>query len=118
MTSYKQIIVIRTNLNMSKGKIAVQTGHAAVSSAEEARKHFTSWWRAWLKNGQCKIAVKVKSKEELLELDKRAKEQVLPHKLIFDRGLTEVPVGTITCLGIGPAPDKKIDQITGMLSTL
>ena len=103
---------------MSKGKIAAQAGHAAVSAAEEARKHHKEWWKAWIKEGECKIAVKVKSEKELLDLEKQAKRLALPCALIIDRGLTEVPSGTITCLGIGPAPAEKIDKITGMLPLL
>lgn len=115
---YKQVIVFRSDLKMTKGKIAAQAGHAAVSAAEEAHKHCKDWWKAWLQEGQCKIAVKVESERELLELEKQAKELALPCALITDRGLTGVPPGTITCLGIGPAPAGKMDKITGMLLLL
>jgi len=71
-----------------------------------------------LEEGQCKVVVKVKNEEELLELKKRAKELGLPHALIVDRGLTEVPPDTITCLGIGPAPAEKLDKLTGKLPLL
>jgi len=115
---YKQVIVMRTDLEMSRGKIAAQAGHAAVSAAEEARKHHLKWWKAWLKEGQCKIAVKVESEQELLELERQAKESGLPYALIYDRGLTELPPNTLTCLGIGPAPCDKIDKIPGKLALL
>ena len=112
---YKMVIVLRTDLKMSKGKIAAQAGHAAVSAAEEARKKHSKWWKMWIKEGQCKIAVKARSVKELLELEREAKELELPSALISDRGLTELPPGTITCLGIGPAPSNEIDKITGEL---
>jgi PTH2 family peptidyl-tRNA hydrolase len=115
---YKQVIVFRSDLKLSKGKIAAQSGHAAVSAAEEARKHHKVWWKAWISEGQCKIAVKVKSEKEILELEKQAKELALPYALIMDRGLTEVPPGTITCLGIGPAPSEIVDKLTGRLPLL
>ena len=115
---YKQVIVLRTDLNMSKGKMAAQAGHAAVSAAEEARKNFSDWWRAWIEEGQCKIAVRAESEQELLELQKKAKELRLPSALVIDRGLTELPPETITCLGIGPAPSSQIDEITGKLHLL
>ena len=115
---YKQVIVLRTDLEMSKGKIAAQAGHAAVSAAEEARKRRPDWWRAWLEEGQCKIAVRVESEEELLELEKKATELQLPSSLITDRGLTELPPGTKTCLGIGPVPSDQIDEVTGNLRLL
>jgi PTH2 family peptidyl-tRNA hydrolase len=115
---YKQVVALRSDLKMSKGKIAAQAGHAAVSAGEEARKHFREWWKAWLREGQCKIAVRVKSEKELLELERQVKELAIPCALIIDRGLTEIPPGTITCLGIGPAPVEKIDRITSMLPLL
>jgi PTH2 family peptidyl-tRNA hydrolase len=115
---YKQVIVFRSDLKLSKGKAAAQAGHAAVSAAEEARKYRKEWWEAWLKEGQCKVVVKVKSEKELLALEKQAKEMALPCALIIDRGLTEIPPGTITCLGIGPAPTDKVDKITGNLPLL
>ncbi len=114
----KQVIVVRTDLKMSRGKIAAQAGHAAVSSAEEARRLHPTWWKTWLGEGQCKIAVKVRSEKELVELEDKAKELGLPSSLICDRGLTELPAGTATCLGIGPAPSEKVDRITGKLALL
>jgi len=103
---------------MSKGKIAAQAGHAAVSAAEETRKSHKDWFKAWLDEGQCKIVVKVKNEKELLELEKKAKDSELPCALITDRGLTEIPPGTITCLGIGPAPAEQIDKLTRKLPLL
>jgi PTH2 family peptidyl-tRNA hydrolase len=68
--------------------------------------------------GQKKVAVKVADEEELGEIEEAADQLGLPHALIIDRGLTEVPEGTVTCLGIGPAPSAMIDRITGKLKLL
>jgi len=115
---YKQVIAMRTDLGMSRGKIAAQAGHAAVSAAEEARKRCLRWWKAWLEEGQCKIAVKVEDEQEILELERQTRELGLPCALIYDRGLTELPPNTLTCLAIGPAPSEKVDKITGKLALL
>jgi PTH2 family peptidyl-tRNA hydrolase len=115
---YKQVIVFRTDLKMGKGKLAAQAGHAAVSAAEEARKRHRVWWEAWLFEGQRKIAVKVKDEKELSELESAAKDFGLPYALIVDRGLTQIPEGTVTCLGIGPAPEGLVDKLTGKLPLL
>ncbi len=115
---FKLVIAMRTDLGMSKGKTATQAGHAAVSAAEQARKHYSKWWTAWLNEGQCKIVVKIKGEKELLKLKEEAEEADLPNALIEDRGLTEIPPGTVTCLGIGPAPADKVDRSTGKLSLL
>ncbi|MEM0010860.1 MAG: peptidyl-tRNA hydrolase Pth2 [Candidatus Bathyarchaeia archaeon] len=111
----KQVIVLRSDIKMSPGKAAVQASHAAVSSAEEARRNYPSWWREWIESGQCKIVLKVNSESEILELMRKAKELNLPVALISDMGLTELEPGTITALGIGPAPSNLIDKITGSL---
>ncbi|MEM2999444.1 MAG: peptidyl-tRNA hydrolase Pth2 [Candidatus Bathyarchaeia archaeon] len=115
---YKQVLVFRSDLKLSKGKIAAQAGHAAVSAAQEAHRRHREWWEAWLFEGQRKVAVKVKDEQELLVLKKQAEDLDLPHALIVDSGLTEIPPGTITCLGIGPAPAEKIDRLTGKLPLL
>jgi len=115
---YKLVIVLRTDIKMSKGKMAAQAGHAAVSASEYARKNRPEWWTPWIMEGQCKIAVKVKSEQEILELERKARNAKLPAVLIVDRGLTEIPPNTTTCLGIGPAPADKVDAITGKLSLL
>jgi peptidyl-tRNA hydrolase, PTH2 family len=115
---YKQVLVFRQDLKMSKGKIAAQAGHAAVSAAQDAFEHHKKWWEGWLYEGQKKVALKVVSEKELGQLEEAADELGLPHSLIVDRGLTEIPAGTVTCLGIGPAPSEKIDRLTGKLSLL
>jgi len=112
---YKQVLVFRSDLKMGKGKIAAQAGHAAVSAAQEAYKRHRTWWEAWLFEGQRKVAVKVPTEKELHELEEAAVELGLPHALVVDRGLTQIPEGTVTCLGIGPAPEALVDKLTGKL---
>ncbi|MEM2103094.1 MAG: peptidyl-tRNA hydrolase Pth2 [Candidatus Bathyarchaeia archaeon] len=115
---YKQAIVVRVDLKMGKGKIAAQASHAAVSAAEEARNRHDDWWEAWLEEGQKKVVVKVKSEAELFQLQQEAAKMRLPYALIRDRGLTQLPPDTATCLGIGPAPSDLIDKLTGKLPLL
>lgn len=115
---YKQVIIFRTDLPMSKGKIAAQAGHAAISAAQDAYVHQKKWWKAWIHEGQKKVALKVPSLKELCELEEAAEDLGLPHALIIDAGLTQIPEGSITCLGIGPAPTEKIDRLTRELKLL
>ena len=103
---------------MGKGKIAVQVGHAAITAAEEARRMHPDWWRRWLEEGQCKVAVKVDTESDLSKLNEEARELGLPSAIIRDSGLTQVSPGTATCVGIGPAPAELVDKITGNLPLL
>ena len=111
----KQAIIVRTDLKMGKGKIASQCAHASVAAFLKARKNNRE---TWLKEGMKKIILKVKSKGALINIHKLAKKERLPSVLITDSGLTQIKSGTITCLGIGPANEIKIDKITGNLKLL
>lgn len=114
----KQVIIVREDLKMSKGKIAVQVAHAAINAAEKAKEKNYKWWEKWFEEGQRKIVLKVNDERSLLELYNKALSNNLPAILIYDLGLTELPSNTLTCLGIGPAPSNIIDKITGSLPLL
>ena len=113
---YKLVIVVRTELGLSKGKIAAQVAHAAVNCAMQSKKSDSSNFTKWFGDGQKKVIVKVSGESELRKLQQQAREVGLISSLITDAGLTEVPPGTVTCLGIGPASDSVIDAVTGNCS--
>ncbi|UJG42893.1 MAG: peptidyl-tRNA hydrolase Pth2 [Candidatus Heimdallarchaeum endolithica] len=115
---YKQVIVVRTDLKMSKGKTAVQVAHGSVSAYIKASKYYPSWTEKWLKEGQKKVTVKIETQEELFQIAHSAKEKDLPVAIINDAGLTELPPGTTTVVGIGPGPEDLIDKISGHLKLL
>jgi len=115
---FKQVLVVRLDLDMGRGKAAVQCAHAAVSAAEEARNHLHNWWKSWMEEGQLKVAVKVPDLNSVLDLERKGRSRGIPVHLVRDRGLTQVPPGTITCLGLGPAPAGIVDSLTGNLALL
>ncbi len=115
---YTQNIVIRTDIFMSCGKMCAQVAHAAVTACEESRKSHEKWLREWLKEGQRKVVLKANSLDELINLKREADRLNIPNALIEDRGLTELPPGTITCLAIGPAPKELVDKITRRLKLI
>lgn len=112
---YKLVVVVRDDLKMSGGKLAAQVAHAAVTCALEAKAKKTKWFAAWYAEGQRKVVLRARDLEELRTLNDKASRAGLPRTLITDAGLTELPPNTTTCLGIGPAPENDIDQITGHL---
>jgi len=112
---YKLVVAVREDLNMSKGKMAVQVAHASVISALKCKNTNAKWFRNWYDEGQKKVVVKADDVEGLRELQDDAEKLNVPTALIDDAGLTELPPGTTTCLGIGPAPNSVIDQVTGNL---
>lgn len=115
---YKQCIVLRIDLGMSIGKLVSQACHASLEASERARRKKRRIWKAWMEEGSKKVILKVDSLEELEELAKRALELGIPNALIVDRGLTEIPQGTTTALGVGPDRSEKVDLVTGKLKLL
>ncbi|WP_457615356.1 peptidyl-tRNA hydrolase Pth2 [Methanopyrus sp.] len=114
---YKQVIVVRDDLKLSRGKLAAQVAHASLGAFLRAKESGVPV-EGWLEEGQKKVVLKCKDGEELLELYELAKKMGLPSFLVRDAGLTELEPGTMTCLGIGPEREEKIDRITGDLPLL
>lgn len=129
----KQVLVIRKDLNMRKGKLAAQASHAstgAVLPRENAQVEDlgdcvrVSWVLTrpqfeWFMDLSTKIVVSVNSESELMEIYRKAQDAGLPCVLIQDRGFTEFGgVPTYTAVGVGPSPQAQVDAITGSLPLL
>jgi len=115
---YKQVIVVRKDLRMGTGKIAAQAAHAAVMGVERTKHKNRDWFRDWYDLGQAKVVVKVHNYEELIQIRKHAESLSLTVVQVHDSGLTQIPSGTVTCIGIGPAPVEIIDKVTKGLKLL
>ena len=111
----KQVILVRNDLKLPKGKMAAQAAHAAVESAFRSDKETISDWRA---QGSKKVVLKVEDEAELLKYKQLAEQAELVVALITDAGKTTIAPGTITCLGIGPDNEEKVDKITGKLKII
>jgi PTH2 family peptidyl-tRNA hydrolase len=133
----KQVIVIRKDLNMRKGKMVAQGSHASLGVIlhmmnTEEHTHFDGvtpitiytlhadgYVRDWLTRKFTKVCVSVDSEAELLAVYEKAQELGIPSVLITDSGLTEFAgKPTNTCCGIGPWRRSEIDAITGHLKLL
>ncbi len=138
----KQVIVIRKDLNMRKGKMVAQGAHASMKVLLEMMTKqmmptspHCNWdddvevrslvlpnesaLYDWLNGSFTKVCVSVDSEAELLYILKEAESAKLPCALIKDAGLTEFGgVATHTCIAIGPAWDEDINKVTGKLKLL
>jgi len=114
----KQIIGIRTDLEMSKGKMVAQGAHASVLAYIEAvvldHDMVTEWW----KSGYKKIALKIPREETFWNIVKQANEKSLPVGIQVDWGLTQIAPDTPTAFAIGPIYNYLLDELTGDLKLL
>ncbi|VDB99394.1 unnamed protein product [Peniophora sp. CBMAI 1063] len=118
MAPCKLVLVVRTDLGMSPGKIAAQCSHATLACYKALVKKNPKLVNHWERTGQAKIALKCNSEDQLLELEAIAKSLNLCARSIQDAGRTEVAAGSTTVLGIGPAPVELVNQVTGKLRLL
>ena len=115
---HKMVIVTRKDLKLSPGKLAAQVAHAAVNCALFTKKNNSKWFKKWQNEGAKKVVTKADSVDDFFILKEKAESLKISTSLIEDAGHTEIPAGTKTVLGIGPAPNNIIDQVTGSLSVL
>lgn len=118
--SHKQVIVVRRDLKMRRGKEIAQGAHASLGVILNLIKHGEGLTdpraEPWINGLFKKITVQVDSEEELLALQKAAEENNLLNCLIQDSGLTEFGgVPTYTTLAIGPDQDANINKVAGHL---
>jgi len=110
--AYKQVILLRQDLKLPLGKAGAQIAHASVNALVKSHKDDIEKWN---KQGMKKVVLKVKDKEELIMYKEKADDNGLVTALVTDAGRTVVEPGTVTCLGIGPDKEEKIDEVTGEL---
>ncbi|MAF35056.1 aminoacyl-tRNA hydrolase [Candidatus Woesearchaeota archaeon] len=111
----KQVILVRKDLKLSKGKLAAQVSHASVETLLKSEKDYVKKWRA---EGMKKTVLGVADQKELIDFKNKAEDAGLVVALITDAGRTELNPGTTTCVGIGPDKEEKIDKVTGELRLL
>ncbi len=115
--SVKQMIIMRNDLGMRKGKIAAQAAHACIGALTKNAIEESTMFK-WQDTGSAKICARVDSYDELMAILKSAQKSALPVYLVTDAGRTEFKEPTVTCCAIGPAEAWRIDPITGHLKLL
>jgi peptidyl-tRNA hydrolase, PTH2 family len=117
MKEIKQVIIIRNDIEMGKGKAVAQGAHAAIQSYDRAREDVPRLVSDWKMMGEKKICLKC-NLEEMLRVYNEAKKAKLPCAIIKDAGHTQLEPGTITAMAIGPIEESLVDKITKNLKLL
>jgi PTH2 family peptidyl-tRNA hydrolase len=118
MAEIKQAIIVRTDIKMGTGKLAAQVAHASLMSYFDVEKKDSDVAAEWLREGEKKIVLKVADEKDLEKLFAAFKFKKIPCALVSDAGLTQIPPGTKTALGVGPWNGAEIDAFTSALKLL
>lgn len=111
---FKQVIIVRKDVKMEKGKLAAQVAHASLEAYKRSDESAREEWEA---EGSKKVVLKVDGLKEIIEIYDRVRKR-LPCSLIRDAGKTQIKSGTVTALGIGPCREEEVDEITRGLKLL
>ncbi|KZT06762.1 PTH2-domain-containing protein [Laetiporus sulphureus 93-53] len=118
MEPCKLVLIVRTDLGMTPGKITAQYRHATLACYKALLRTNPRLLTHWERTGQAKIALKANSEDELLKLEASAKSLNLCARAIHDAGRTQIAAGSCTVLGIGPGPVGLVNRVTGKLRLL
>ena len=109
------VLVTRSDLKLSKGKLAAQCGHAVAECVLKAKREQPRMLKRYMSEGARKIVCETSDIESLRRLFGDARVCGLVCYMVTDAGHTEIPAGTVTVLGIGPGPRSEIDALTSSL---
>ena len=109
------VLVTRSDLNLSKGKLAAQCSHATAECILKVKRTAPKTLERYLAKGARKIVCSTSNLDSLKRIFGEANDAGLVSYMVKDAGHTEIPAGTVTVVGIGPGPRSTIDTITSSL---
>ncbi|KAG5176112.1 peptidyl-tRNA hydrolase PTH2-domain-containing protein [Tribonema minus] len=115
---FKLVLVVNSELKMGKGKVAAQCCHATLGCYKTARRHAPNCVKSWEYLAQAKICVKCPEESEMWQIREKAEAAGLVTYMVADAGRTQIPSGSRTVLGIGPAPETAFLGITDHLKLM
>lgn len=115
---FKLVLCVNNSLGMGKGKIAAQCCHATLGAYKISLKHCQTVLEQWEDDGQAKVAVKVDTEAEMVDLQAKALAAGLVTYFVADEGRTQIAAGSRTVLAIGPAPAYAFQGLTSHLKLL
>lgn len=107
---YTQAIIVRKDIEIPKGKLAVQVAHAALGAFLDQDDHKLKY--EWLEEGQRKLVLKVNNLNDLYDIKEFALDKEIPAYLVEDFACTVFDEPTVTCIGLGPVSIEKMNEIT------
>ena len=126
----KQIYIVNKDLKMDKGKIATQVGHGAilymletctctctstVHDLKDKTHQMKDNFKEWMKDGLMKKIVLKASREEMLtiigvmDIMNDNGDADVWFNVVLDKGLTQVPTNSMTCIVFEPLDEKEAD---------
>lgn len=128
----KQAFIVNSDLNMGKGKIAVQVGHGEVLYMDDIIYEYCkegvptamfSRYQLWRDEtngpiGTMRKIVLRSSEEEIINMADNLTRNSIKCYLIFDKGLTQVKPNSLTVLAVEPLEEEKYDELFGHLKLL
>lgn len=114
----KQVILVRTDIKMGKGKLAAQVAHASIQCFYITLSKKPGIAHQWIKEGQKKVVLKVPDYRSALDRYEKAVRNGIIACIVYDAGHTQLEPGTLTTVGIGPDKEELIDYITGDLKLM
>lgn len=109
---YKLVIVVRQDMRLSAGKLAVQVGHAVHEAIGACDKNRMQGWEA---DGSMIVVLQASGERDLRSLEAAARKEGLVTSIVQDEGLTEVGSGVRTVLWVGPDLSSRVNVVTGKL---
>jgi PTH2 family peptidyl-tRNA hydrolase len=117
---FKMVFCVNGSLAMSPGKMAAQVGHGVIDlyrNLVSNQEEFGGPLLQWIENGSKKVVLRCDNDTHLTALATKCRELGLPHSVITDAGLTEIPAGSQTVLSIFGV-SSNVDKVSGKLSLL
>mgnify|MGYP001043592211 CR=1 FL=1 len=109
---HKCIVLVRTDLKMTKGKIISQVSHGIINNSFKVNKNKLINWR---ENGEKIVTLKINNYQNMLNIYNKAINNNIISHIVIDQGLTQVDTNTPTVCVLGPDKEKKFKDITSHL---
>lgn len=112
-------LVVRTDLDMPKGKLAVQSMHGALGLFKECiTKEQQLMTRYMVSRFEYKVSLKAKNLAALMRAQRECKDAGIPTFTVEDAGFTVFEEPTTTAVAVGPVKKSDLPKYVQRLQLL